>query len=656
VYAQQTLYAGQNAIGQGTLNNPVIIAKTTGSDYVQGAIINATNTGSADWIAYSDTYPGPSDDHGWIDMGMAGSNFNDSNYTISKPHDGYIFSGSTTGAPGGGNLIFATDSTGTVKDIVFATGGFLEANEKFRFVHASNKLVPYANATMGLGNTTNYFGNVYADKFIGDGSLLTGVTASASLPIANGNSNIDISTANSNVTITSNGTYTWTFDDLGNLIIPGSITSSSTLSINNSLTTSDINVNSGDDITLQAKDRTLGEDAEGGDINIYGGDGSPDDGTGTAGSGGDLQIYAGDGGDANVFQASGGGTTLLRGGRGGDASVTAAAGQGGYVEISAGDSGYDNGNALLGNIGGYITIQAGDTNLEASNGGYVSIRPGAAGPNAIAGYVEINIPSSANGPGGIWSFNGSGNLLNTPQNAEIFSPSAGNIKLGSAGNVFIQSTDYANLIAHTWSFGNFGNFYLADGNSFIKSVPNNAGDLSGLSTLNLYPDITNDDRYLVVDPTGPNHIHIRAGGLQDASNALLYLGGEQAYVQIDDSTHEVQIGSYDSANTTSYTWRFENDGTFTVAGDITTSGNISATNIGNISATNLDGNAANVLTGSGTFTALPVINANTVVWTTAPVSNTSTGIAGQAAYDTGGNLYVCVTANTWAKFTGTTSW
>lgn len=217
VYAQQTLYAGQNSIAQGVLTNPVIIAKTTGATYVQAAIINASNTGSADWIAYNDEYPGPADDHGWIDMGMAGSAFNDPLYTITKPHDGYIFTGSTTGTPGGGNLVFATDSTGTTKDIVFATGGFLAADEKFRYVHSTNKLVPYSNASMGLGNTTNYFGNVYANMFIGDGSLLTGVTATAapSSNIINGTSTVDIAAANSNVTITS-GALTWNFDTSGN--------------------------------------------------------------------------------------------------------------------------------------------------------------------------------------------------------------------------------------------------------------------------------------------------------------------------------------------------------------------------------------------------------------------------------------------------------
>lgn len=44
------------------------------------------------------------------------------------------------------------------------------------------------------------------------------------------------------------------------------------------------------------------------------------------------------------------------------------------------------------------------------------------------------------------------------------------------------------------------------------------------------------------------------------------------------------------------------------------------------------------------------------IWVTAPVSSYSLGIAGQTAYDAGGNLFVCVDTNKWAKFGGTTSW
>lgn len=69
-------------------------------------------------------------------------------------------------------------------------------------------------------------------------------------------------------------------------------------------------------------------------------------------------------------------------------------------------------------------------------------------------------------------------------------------------------------------------------------------------------------------------------------------------------------------------------------------------------------NASKVVAGNGiTVTnnaSNTVVSAN--IWVTAPTTNNSTGSAGQIAYDAGGNLYVCVSANTWSKFNGNTSW
>ena len=63
-----------------------------------------------------------------------------------------------------------------------------------------------------------------------------------------------------------------------------------------------------------------------------------------------------------------------------------------------------------------------------------------------------------------------------------------------------------------------------------------SGDGLGYSTLELVPDGTlNTDQYIVVDPTTPNHIHLRAGGTQDASSAVLFLGGELNYARVTDS-------------------------------------------------------------------------------------------------------------------------
>jgi len=57
---------------------------------------------------------------------------------------------------------------------------------------------------------------------------------------------------------------------------------------------------------------------------------------------------------------------------------------------------------------------------------------------------------------------------------------------------------------------------------------------------------------LIIDPTAPNHIHIRAGGAQDNSNAEIYLGGENSYFKVDNGENpSVSI----SANT--FTWTFD---------------------------------------------------------------------------------------------------
>jgi hypothetical protein len=114
------------------------------------------------------------------------------------------------------------------------------------------------------------------------------------------------------------------------------------------------------------------------------------------------------------------------------------------------------------------------------------------------------------------------------------------------------------------------------------------------------------------------------------------------------------------------------------AGNLTATGTVSATNIGNIASINLDGSSSNVLYGNGVFAsalagatgadgatgptgatgvgATGATGATGFVWVTAPTANNSAGTAGQTAYDSGGNFYVCVATNTWSKFTGNITW
>lgn len=54
--------------------------------------------------------------------------------------------------------------------------------------------------------------------------------------------------------------------------------------------------------------------------------------------------------------------------------------------------------------------------------------------------------------------------------------------------------------------------------------------------LNLIPGstYTSTDQYVVIDPTAPNHIHVRGGGAIDNCSAEVYLGGEDNHFMVYD--------------------------------------------------------------------------------------------------------------------------
>lgn len=92
-----------------------------------------------------------------------------------------------------------------------------------------------------------------------------------------------------------------------------------------------------------------------------------------------------------------------------------------------------------------------------------------------------------------------------------------------------------------------------------------SADGNGYDTIKLIPDIPayngGSDQYIIIDPTGPNHIHIRAGGTIDNSNSELILGGENSNVKIGAGPNP-QITVESNSNS----WTFDTDGTFIVPG------------------------------------------------------------------------------------------
>jgi hypothetical protein len=115
----------------------------------------------------------------------------------------------------------------------------------------------------------------------------------------------------------------------------------------------------------------------------------------------------------------------------------------------------------------------------------------------------------------------------------------------------------SNGTEHSWRMSDTGKFELP-GSGYIENPINSSGDGSGYDTIKIVPDAElinqeyHEDQYLIIDPTQPNHIHIRAGGTQDNSTADLFLGAERTNVRVSDSTRQVYVTSKVPDNTNTY--------------------------------------------------------------------------------------------------------
>ncbi len=92
---------------------------------------------------------------------------------------------------------------------------------------------------------------------------------------------------------------------------------------------------------------------------------------------------------------------------------------------------------------------------------------------------------------------------------------------------------------------------------YLRWVGNSSGDGNQYTTLQLVPDDTraSGDQYIVIDPTAPNHIHIRGGGEPDNCNSELIIGGETSHFKIGAGQNPpVTIRS------NNYSWNFQTNG------------------------------------------------------------------------------------------------
>ena len=138
LYSHNPLNVGNNhiiaasAIGQFSGNN---------NSYLQVNLQNFTSSGSGDYIVTADD---GTDTTNYIDLGINGSTFSDSNYSSMYPNDGYLYVNGDSANTSHGNLVIGTSSSDT--KIVLIAGGTKSSN-----------IVGYVTKTGITLNTGRYF-------------------------------------------------------------------------------------------------------------------------------------------------------------------------------------------------------------------------------------------------------------------------------------------------------------------------------------------------------------------------------------------------------------------------------------------------------------------------------------------------------------------
>lgn len=123
----------------GGTTNPFIEVSGNANNFIQQYIYNANSgtSASADFVAYGD---GSSDTSGFMDMGYGSSTYADVNYTVTGPSEGYLLMSAPSGLSKSGNMVFATDSTGTTNAHQWYVGGFTQAKTAWKMQLTSTLL------------------------------------------------------------------------------------------------------------------------------------------------------------------------------------------------------------------------------------------------------------------------------------------------------------------------------------------------------------------------------------------------------------------------------------------------------------------------------------------------------------------------------------
>ena len=496
-------------------------------------------------------------------------------FVVQSDSGNWIFDGTTGNLSAPGNILITGNVTA---NSVSALVGNITNLDSLNFtVENISALVGNNGVNIGAGGFNNLVvlptevivqnvplntaGNISANYFIGDGSQLTNISTAPGNLIENGDSNVRIDTPNGNVLVSAN-TSSWTFGHTGNLTIPGNIVTS-------------LGAPTGNIVT-----NVRHWESAGANLYIWFDAASKPDvvAIGNYGNIVGWTVSVVDGNQALVTATNPAGYFSIST----DQALTGS----GNLTFTSPDYAPGVYNPAVIEVGGNSWIFANDGNLNLpSQGNIVGVTPNNAG--------RIQWIGNSSGDGFGYTTLGlipDDTLTGNDQYLIIDPTAPGHIHIRAGGaqdnsnadlflggeythfKVTAGANNQARIMANSWpwTFGADGTFTLpanAELNgSQINSVANSSGDGAGYTTLQLVPDVTvgtGTDQYLIIDPTAPGHIHVRAGGTQDASSADLFLGGENSYFRVNAGANaEVQVTS------NSNTWVFNVDGNLQVPGNI----------------------------------------------------------------------------------------
>lgn len=428
-------------------------------------------------------------------------------------------------------------------------------------------IIPAGNSTYSLGSSTNWWSNVWVagnTLYLGgvplgmSGNTLTVNGApvgggNASLPLANGTSNINIATANGNVTITANAAATWTFDDLGNLTTSSNLVvgpapggGSSILQYDSALqvvgeganafvvTGWAANTNAPDSIAVVGFNSPFGNGAN--NVQIVVGNNATtvnywtfsNDGNLNLPNNGSINFNAG-----GIVQAVDEDFTIL---------VQDADDDGFRLNLNVDDG--------AGTVLSSYQQQRDQFGLEFPvtgkyyqfNDDGLAVFPGNIN-GAFGESLDITLPGAA------------ANSFVTLRTVDNTDTLRSNVTVG-LDNVTISTA----TASKTWTFDNTGVLTLP-GTGTVANPVNSSLDpiLSNVSTVVLTPDGAYSSQALVLDPTSPGHIHLRApsGGNIDQPIANIFLGGEISSFEVGASYGDTpNVFIHSGGNT----WTFDTTG------------------------------------------------------------------------------------------------